>query len=71
MPREGYRTVGKNSLPDELIEAIDKLRKNPKYIREMRLRGFRRISRALVIRMALLDYLADKGIIETSETEGK
>lgn len=71
MPRKGYTSTGKNSLPDEIVEAIDKLREDPKFIREMKMRGITRISRALVIRIAVLDLLKDKGIIRTSETEGK
>ena len=71
MPRKGYKSTGRNSLPNEIVEAIDKLKEDPKFIREMRMRGVTRISRALVIRIAVLDFLKRKGIIGTSETEGK
>lgn len=71
MPRKGYKSTGRNSLPNEIIEAIDKLKEDPKFIREMKMRGMTRISRALVIRIAVLDFLKRKGIIGTSETEGK
>lgn len=71
MPRKGYKSTGRNSLPNDIIEAIDKLKEDPKFIREMKMRGITRISRALVIRIAVLDFLKCKGIIGTSETEGK
>ena len=71
MPRKGYKSTGRNSLPNEIVEAIDKLKEDPKFIREMKMRGITRISRSLVIRIAVLDFLKRKGIIGTSETEGK
>jgi hypothetical protein len=71
LPRKGYKTVGKESLPDEIVEAIDKLKKDPDFIREMRLKGYSRISRRLVIHIAVLDLLRRKGIIQTSASEGK
>ena len=70
-PRKGYKSTGRNSLPDEIVEAIDKLKEDPKFIREMKMRGITRISRALVIRIAVLDFLKRKGIIGTSETVRK
>jgi len=71
LPRKGYKSTGNSSLPEELIEAIDKLKKDPKFIREMKMKGITRISRALIIRIALLDLLKRRGIIQTSDVEGK
>ena len=67
MPRRGYTSTGRNSLPDEIIEKIDKLKEDPNFIREMRLRGITRISRALVLRVAVLDLLKKYGKLETSD----
>lgn len=73
MPRQGYKSTGNSSLPNQFIEGIEKLIKDPKYVREMRAKGFTRISRALVIRMALINYLRDKGIniSQISEVEDR
>jgi len=71
LPRKGYKSIGYNSLPNEIVKAIDKLKNDPKFIREMKLKGITQISRALVIRIAVLELLKSKGIIDTSETEGK
>jgi len=71
MPREGYRSTGSDSLPEPLVKAIDKLKKDPKFIAEMHRRGIRRISRALVIRIALTEFLEGKGITDIYEAEGK
>jgi len=73
MPRKGYMSAGSSSLPDEYVEAIEKLKKSEDYKREMRAKGHVRVSRALVIRMALRDYLKGKGIDinRVSEAEGK
>ena len=73
MPREGYTSAGSSSLPDEYVEAIKKLLKDEGYKREMRGKGHIRVTRALVIRMALRDYLKGKGIDidRVSEAEGK
>jgi hypothetical protein len=74
LPRKGYKSTGDSSLPQELINAIDRLKEDPKFIQEMRRKGFKRkISRALVLRIAILELLERRGV-DTSEifgTEGK
>jgi len=67
MPRKGYTSTGSDSLPTELINAIEKLRTNPKFIADMKRKGIRRISRALVIRIAVTEYLESKGITDIYE----
>ena len=71
MPRKGYKSVGYNSLPDDYIKAMDKLKKDPKFIAEMRRKGHTRISRALILRIAINELLERKGITRISEVEGK
>lgn len=66
MPRKGYTSTGKNSLPDEIVKGIDELKKDPEFIHEMRMQGITRISRALILRRALLEYLKKYGKLETS-----
>jgi len=58
-------------LPEELVKAIDKLMEDPAFIADMRKRGIRRISRALVIRIALHEFLERKGITGIYEVEGR
>ena len=62
LPKKGYVSTGNGSLPQEFIDAIEKLLNDQKYIAEMKAKGYARISRALVIRMSLINYLKDKGI---------
>ena len=62
LPRKDYKSIGYSSLPKEYVEAIDKLIEDPKFIREMKIAGFTRISRALVIRVALKDLFKRKGV---------
>lgn len=73
MPREGYKSTGSDSLPEPYIKAIKELMEDPKFIAEMHAEGHVRISRALVIRKALQDYLKGKGfdIGRISEAEDK
>jgi len=71
MPREGYKSTGSDTLPEALMKAIDKLRNDPKFIAEMHRRGIRRISRALVIRIALTEFLEGKGITDIYGEEGR
>ena len=66
MPRRGYTSTGKNSLPDEIVKGIDKLKEDPTFIREMRMRGITRISRALILRLAVIEMLKKYGKLETS-----
>jgi hypothetical protein len=62
LPKKGYVSTGNGSLPQEFIDAIEKLLKDSKYIAEMKAKGYARISRALVIRMSLIEYLKGKGV---------
>ena len=68
MPRKGYASL---KLTPYLVEAIDKLLKDKDFIDEMMKAGHTQVSRALIVRTALFAYLKDKGIIPTSEVEGK
>lgn len=61
MTRKGYKSEGKTSIPNEIIEAVDRLAKDVNFQKEMRSRGFMHISRALVVRVALLDLLKKYG----------
>ena len=67
MPRKGYTSTGKNSLPDEIVKGIDKLKEDPKFIHEMRMRGITRITRALILRVVVIDLLKKYGKVETSD----
>ena len=73
MPREGYTSAGNSSLPKAYIKAIKMLMEDPGFIQQMERLGHVRVSRALVIRMALRDYLKGKGIDidHVSAAEGK
>jgi hypothetical protein len=71
LPRKGYTSIGSGSLEDELIVAIDRLLKDPKFIAEMKHRGIRRVSRALVIRTALIEFLEKWGITDIYTSERK
>ena len=62
MPRKDYKSIGYTSLPKEYVEAIDRLLEDSKFIHEMKIAGFTRMSRALVIRVALKDLFERKGI---------
>ena len=66
MPRRGYTSTGKNSLPDEIVKSIDELKEDPEFIREMRMRGITRITRALILRVAVIELLKKYGKLETS-----
>ncbi len=61
MPRKGHKTLGPWSIPTEIVDAVKQLSTDPAYIREMKLKGYGRISQSLVARMALIAYLADRG----------
>jgi len=61
MPTKGYKSEGKTSIPTEIIEAVDKLANDADFQREMRAKGFMHVSRALVVRIALLELLKSKG----------
>jgi len=73
VPRKGYKTVGNTSLPIGYIEAMERLKNDPDYVREMHSEGHLKVSKALIIRKALRAYLEGKGqnIDQTSDTEGK
>jgi len=73
MPRKGFKTVAGRSLPEEYVEAMKKLSKDPKFIHEMMQNGHVRISVSLVLRKAVKTYLEDRGyhIGQTSEVGDK
>lgn len=58
-------------MEEELTKAIDRLLTDPKFVAAMRKRGIQRISRALVIRNALIEYLERQGITDIYEAEDK
>ena len=62
LPRRGYTSIGFSSLPKEYVEAIDKLKEDPKFIEKMKIKGFTRFSRALVIRIALKELFEREGV---------
>jgi len=50
------------SFPQELVDAVEKLIKEPKFIAEMRSKGHFKVTRALVFRIAVQEYLKNRGI---------
>ena len=73
MPREGYKTVAGRSLPEAYIQAMKKIKEDPKFIVMMQREGHVRITVSLVLRIAIKNLAKDMGydIGEVSDKEDK
>jgi len=61
MPRKHFKSTGFSTLPEEIVQAVDQLVKDKKFRAEMRAKGYVRITKSLVYRIAILDFLESKG----------
>ena len=61
MPRKDYKSTGFSTLPEEIVKAVNRLIEDKKFQAEMKARGYARITKSLVYRIAILEFLESKG----------